>query len=133
MKKAILILVTAVLLVSCLNDDGPKYRLEFLPIESSITPETLTFGEVDTISVKYNLPNSCYSFNDLYYEVKDTTRIVAIRAAVQLDATCTQATIEKDFKFTFTVSQTQDYVFRFFKGFDADGEEIFDDVVIPVD
>lgn len=134
MKKVILILLTAVFLVSCLNDDDqPRFGLEFLPIKSAITPDTLTFGMIDTISIKYNLPNNCYSFNDLYYEVKDTARIVAVRAVVQLDAAnCSDIEIEKEFKLTVKASQKQDYVFRFFKGFEADGKPIYEDIAVPV-
>ena len=132
MKKAILILVAAVFLASCLNDDKPKFGLEFLPVESAITPDTLLFGKIDTIKLKYNLPNNCYSLNDLYYEVKDSTRIVAIRASVQLDATCDETPIEQDFKFTVLASQRQDYIFRFFKGFDSENKPTYEDVVIPV-
>jgi|GEM_PF-5725948 len=132
MKKVILVIVAAVFLASCLNDDKPKFGLEFLPIESTITPDTLFFGKVDTIKLKYKLPNNCYSFNDLYYEQKDSTRTVAVRASVQLDVTCSDTSIEKDFKFTVMASQREDYVFRFFKGFNAAGESTFEDVVIPV-
>jgi len=132
MKKSILILLTATFLVSCLNDDSPKFGLEFLPIESAITPDTLTFGEIDTISIKYNLINSCYSFNDLYYEIQDTARVVAVRASVQLDVSCQEIITEKEFKFTVLASQRQDYLFRFFKGFDANGDSTFEEIAVPV-
>lgn len=119
---------------SCLNNenDTPNYTFEYLPIDSAITPASFTFGEIDTISVKYSLPNGCYSFDRIYYETKDTTRIVAVSAFVQLDADCTEMIIEEEKKFVVKASQEEDYVFKFFKGVDSNGDNIFEEVIVPV-
>ena len=119
---------------SCLNNDRevPNYRFEYLPIESVTIPESFTFGEIDTITLTYFLPNGCYSFDQIYYEEIDTTRIVAVSAVVELDMPCTEALIQEEAKFTIRATQQEDYLFKFFKGKDSIGTDIFEEVVVPV-
>ena len=134
MKKITLLLFGLLVVDSCQNNDNSalNYTFEYIPIDSAITPTSLTLGEIDTISVKYSLPNSCYSFDRMYYEYKDSTRIVAVTALVKLDETCTQAIVQEEHKFTIRASQEQDYIFKFYKGKDSNGENIFEEVVVPV-
>lgn len=134
MKKITLLLIGLLVFYGCLNNDNdqPNYAFEYLPIDEAITPASFTFGQIDTITVKYSLPNGCYSFNQIYYETKDTTRIVAVTALVALDDVCTQAIIQEEKKIAVMASQREDYVFKFYKGKDANGENIFNEVVIPV-
>lgn len=134
MKKLALLLLASFLFYSCLdsNDNSINYRYDFLPIKEAKTPASFTFGEKDTIIVKYNLPNSCYSFQEVYYQSKDSTRTVAITAYVALDKSCDEVSVEEDAKIIVTASQKEDYIFKFFKGKDSNGDNIFDEVVIPV-
>lgn len=132
MKKAALLLIGIILFSSCLDADEPNYKYEFLKIDSAITPASFTYGEIDTIKIKYTLPNDCYYFDRLYYQYKDTTRTVAVTAAVSLNNTCEEIAMEEEYSFTVHAIQKEDYVFKFYKGKDADGESIFEDVVIPV-
>lgn len=134
MKKFTLLLIGLLVFSACLNNDNDKlnYSFEYLPIDEAITPASFTFGQIDTITVKYSLPNGCYHFNQIYYETKDTTRIVAISAFVELDAPCTLAIIQEEKKIPVKASQKEDYVFKFYKGKDANGENIFEEVVVPV-
>ena len=87
MKKWWLLFTGLVVFYSCLDNDqegpnyflnkvsdDPNYRYEYLPIDSAITPESFTFGETDTITMAYSLPNGCYSFDQIYNEVKGTTQ-----------------------------------------------------------
>lgn len=134
MKKITLLLLGLLIFNSCLNNDNdtPNYTFEYLPIDSAITPASFTYGAIDTITVKYTLPNGCYSFDRIYYETKDTTRIVAITAFVELDENCTEALIQEEKKFAVKASQEEDYVFKFFKGIDSNGDNIFEEVIVPV-
>jgi hypothetical protein len=132
MKKIVLLLMSVILFSSCIDDDGPKYAYEILTIDEATVPESFTFGESYDVTVKYTLPNSCYSFHSLYYEYQDTTRVVAINALVRTDINCTEEAIERDYTFEVNVTQQEDYVFKFWKGEDADGENIFEEVVVPV-
>lgn len=134
MKKFTLLLFGLLVFSACLNSDNDdlNYTFEYLPIDEAITPASFTLGQIDTITVKYSLPNGCYSFNQIYYETRDTTRIVAVTALLALDEVCTQALIQEERKIPVMASQTEDYVFKFYKGKDANGENIFDEVVVPV-
>lgn len=133
MKKISLLLSSLFLFYACLNnDDNSNFTYEYLPIDEAITPASFTFGEVDTITVKYSLPNGCYSFNNLYYEYQDTTRVVAITALVALDRVCTEAIIQEEYKFPVRANQQEDYLFKFWKGRDSQGNSMYEEVLIPV-
>jgi hypothetical protein len=134
MKKSILLLIGLLVFYSCLNNDNdiPNYTYRYLPIDSAITPASFTLGEIDTITVKYSLPNDCYSFDRIHYETKDTTRIVAVSASVLLEVDCAEKIIQEEKKFAVKASQEEDYVFKFYKGEDSNGENIFEEVIVPV-
>ena len=132
MKKIIFTLLAVVTLSSCLNEDIPKYQHKVLSIDEAITPVSFKFGEVDTIKVKYTLPNGCHQFRSLYYQHKDTIRIVAINIIENLETNCTQATIEKEYKFPVKATQKEAYLFKFWKGKDTDGKDVFEEKVVPV-
>ncbi|WP_299666925.1 hypothetical protein [uncultured Polaribacter sp.] len=132
MKKLAFLTLGVILFSSCLNDDTPNFTYGFVAIDEATTPTSFTYGEKDTIYLKYTLPNSCYHFNDVYYEYEDTTRIVAVRAFIDLDVECIEEEIEKEYELIVNVTQEEDYLFKFYKGKDIDGENIFEEVVIPV-
>lgn len=132
MKKIVLLLIGILVLSSCLNNDEPNYKYEFLKVDSAETPDSFTFGEKDTIKIKYTLLNDCYSFNHLYYQPEDTTRVVAVTALVTLDGACAEIAKQEEYSFVVEANQKEDYIFKFFKGKDADDVSIFDEVIIPV-
>ncbi|MGB0879820.1 MAG: hypothetical protein ACPGTO_04575 [Polaribacter sp.] len=132
MKKFSLLLCSLFLFYSCLNNPDPDFTYEYLPIDEAITPVSFTFGQVDTIKLKYSLPDGCHSFDDLYYESQNTTRVVAITAFVVLGRDCAQETIQEEYKFTIRATQQEDYLFKFWKGKDSQGNNIYEEVVIPV-
>ena len=134
MKKIVLLLFGLLVFYSCLNDDNdqPNYAYEYLPIDEALTPESFTYGELDTITVKYSLPSSCYSFYQVFYETLDSTRTVAVTAIVDLDVQCTQATVQEEKKIVVKASQREDYIFKFFKGKDSNNENVFEEVIVPV-
>lgn len=129
MKKVIFIF-SLLFLVSCTADD--EFQLHLLTIDEAVTPASLTSGDVEFITVKYTLPSPCYSFYNLYYEYQGTSRIVAIRALEDLSTACAQTTVEAEYTFPLQVSQTEDYTFKFWKGKDSNGEDIFEEIVVPV-
>lgn len=134
--KKIILLACIVLLYSCLNSDNDfsSFQYEFVKIDEAITPSSFTYGEIDSITVKYTFPNSCYSFYDLHYEKENNSRVVAITALVNIaDSTvCSQATIEKEYTFAVHVLQEEDYIFKFWKGKNSNGDNLFEEIVIPV-
>lgn len=134
MKKVILIFASLFLFYSCLNNDDNRinFTYELLPIDAVTAPASFTFGEKDTLKLKYSLKNGCSSFDGIHYEYQDTTRIVAVRALVALNDICTQEIIQNDYNLIVTATQEEDYVFKFYKGKDNNGENIFEEVVVPV-
>ena len=131
MKKFALIFFIA-FLASCSVKDENNSVLKLLPIDEAITPQKFTLGTTDTITIKYSLPSGCHYFHSLYYQYQDTTRIVAIRALENLDLNCTQALFQKELKFPVKVLQREDYVFKFWKGKDANGKDLFEEKIVPV-
>jgi len=131
-KNLTVLCLGIVLFSSCLGDNDPNFTFETLPIDEAIVPASFTFGEQDTIAIKYSLKNSCYSFDNLYYEYQDTTRIVAVRAYVSLDKACVETVTQVAYKFAVNVTQEEDYVFKFWKGTDTTGENIFEEFIVSV-
>tara|TARA_B110000503_G_scaffold138819_1_gene225757 strand:+ start:633 stop:1034 length:402 start_codon:yes stop_codon:yes gene_type:complete len=132
MKKILLVVFTSIVLLSCSDNDVIDFEYTFVPIDEVTAPVSFTFGETDTLKLKYTLPNSCYHFNDVYYQYRDSTRIVAISAIKELDTYCTESLITAEFNLLVTARQEEDYLFKFWIGKDSDGENIFEEVIVPV-
>jgi hypothetical protein len=132
MKKILLVVFTSIILLSCSNNESINFEYTFVPITEIIAPVSFTFGETDTLKLKYKLPNGCYHFNDVYYEYKDSTRIVAISAIRELNTYCTEAIITEEYALLVTAKQEEDYLFKFWKGTVNNGENIFEEVIVPV-
>lgn len=130
MKKLALIILT--LIITSCSVDEPNYKFTLLPIKESTVPQSFKFGETATIEVTYDIPNGCYGFHSLYYQYDNTSRIVAIRAIVNTETVCNQTTIEKKYKFPVKISQREDYLFKFWKGKDNNGKDIFEEKEVPV-
>ncbi|KAB1160398.1 hypothetical protein F7018_00550 [Tenacibaculum aiptasiae] len=130
MKKLTLIIFT-IILASC-SVDEPNYQFKLLTIKEATVPQFFKFGEIDTIKVTYELPNSCHSFHSLYYQYQGTTRVVAIRSVETFLEDCSQTAIERELKFPVQITQKEDYLFKFWKGKDNKGEDIFEEKLVPV-
>ncbi|PID68873.1 MAG: hypothetical protein CSA39_02635 [Flavobacteriales bacterium] len=133
MKRVITVVLLTLTLVSCsLDSDNDNIVVVVLPVKSYEVPEFFNYGETHALKVTYDLPDGCHSFYRLYYQQQDTARVVAIEALKNLDATCTEQIIEKEHEFNVSVSQREDYLFKFWKGKDSNNEDIFEEVTIPV-
>jgi len=133
MKKIALLFIAMFALGACsLGDDGPKYTLEVLPVESYVLPESFGFGETYPITIRYKRPTNCYAFEGFYYEKNGNDRIVGITARKQEGSDCAadDSVYEATFNFTCTVHGS--YRFRFYKGDNTDGTPIFEDVEVQV-
>lgn len=134
MKKIVLFLVVITSLLSCsLNDDSPTYTYEVLPVDSYVVPASFTLGQTYEIKLKYQKPTVCHIYQGIYYEKNLNTRTIAIQTAVEKNQVCTmQLPPLSEVSFNFIVSNTGSYIFKFYKGEDATGKEIFEDVEVPV-
>jgi len=133
-KKSLIITIVIFTLFSCsIDDDSSNLSIETLPIKEAIVPTEFIFGESYTLKVIYDLPSGCHSFYDLFYQYEGTARIVAINSIVDNNQTgCTLALIEKEYTFIVNVRQQEDYTFKFWKGTDGNGDDIFEEIVVPV-
>jgi len=133
-KKVLVTMLVAVTLISCKlgDNDDANFELKSLPIEEAVVPAEFEFGMSYTIKVEYDLPNGCHSFYDLYYQQEGTSRIIAISSLVDTKAACTEALIRKEHEFVVNVAQREDYTFKFWKGEDNNGNNIYEDVIVPV-
>ena len=134
MKKIVLFLVVITSLLSCsLNDDSPTYTYEVLPVDSYVMPASFTLGQTYEIKLKYQKPTSCHIYQGIYYEKNLNTRTIAVQTAVKKNQVCTMEIPPiSEVSFNFMVSNTGSYIFKFYKGKDSAGKDIFEEVEIPV-
>ena len=135
MKKLIALSLALVLLVSCSidNENGSNYSFEILPVESVDIPSEFTLGETYPITVTYLKPSSCHLFKEFYYSKNLNERTVAPITIVYEDNNCeTLDTITEDATFNFIVTGNGSYIFKFWQGEDANGEEQYLTIEVPV-
>jgi hypothetical protein len=135
MKRIILLLVTVTTFLSCsINDDyKDNYQYEVLAIESYTLPESFQLGKTYEIKLKYQKPTACHLYQGIYYAKDLNTRTIAIQAAVKTNETCTtEVPAESEVSFNFSVTNTGSYIFKFYKGKDIDGKDLFEEVEIQV-
>lgn len=135
MKRLFLLCVLALSFTSCSidRDDSSDFYYEILPIESVDIPDEFTLGETYAIHLKYLRPSTCYAFNDFYYTSEANQRTVAIINTVYPNAACETLDNEMvDVSFNFIVNNTGTYVFRFWQGEDANGNDTYYIVEVPV-
>lgn len=134
MKKIVLFLVAITSILSCsLEDDNPTYTYQVLPIESYVVPASFTLGQTYEIKLKYQKPTVCHIYQGIYYDKNLNTRTIAVQAAAQDNQICTmQVPPLSEVSFNFIVTSNGSYIFKFYKGKDAAGKDIFEEVEIPV-
>ncbi|GIZ08069.1 membrane lipoprotein lipid attachment site-containing protein [Flavobacterium sp. UMI-01] len=134
MKKILFLLVAMIAFTGCtLDDNNDTYTYSILPVESYELPETFTLGETYEIKLKYQKPTGCHLFQGIYYSKELNTRTVAIQTAVKDNEVCTaEVPALSETSFNFLVTNTGSYIFKFYKGKDTDGENIFEEVEIQV-
>ena len=134
MKKIVLFIVLITSFLGCsIDDDNTSYTYDVLPVDSYVVPASFTLGETYEIKLKYQKPTSCHIYQGIYYDKNLNTRTIAIQTAVQNNQVCTQQIPPlSEVSFNFMVNNTGSYIFKFYKGEDASGKDIFEEVEIPV-
>ena len=132
-KKLLIATLVIFTFYSCdVGDDNNNFEIKTLVIKEAVVPTEFEFGNSYTLKVVYDLPNGCHSFYDLFYQYDGPSRIVAVNSLVNLNLECTEALIEEEHNFIVNVTQEEDYTFRFWKGKDNNGNDIFEDIIVPV-
>ncbi len=134
MKKIIVFTVLITSLLSCsVDNNNASYTYSVLPVTSFTVPTSFTLGSTYEIKLKYQKPTSCHLYQGIYYDKNLNTRTIAIQTAVLDHQTCTQELPPlSEASFNFMVTNTGSYIFKFYKGKDASGKDIFESVEIPV-
>lgn len=135
LKIALLSFVIALSFNSCsIDDNAPNYSFEVIPVESFTVPDSFETGGLYTITLQYRMPTNCHIYSGIYYEKSSDTRVIGITSQVPTGAVCNTAVPElrtATFQFECTPGY-QHYVFKFYKGKDDQGNNIFEEVTIPV-
>lgn len=104
-----------------------------LPLSSIDLPDNFVLGETYTIDFQYTLPSECYYYESLDYSVVNSTEIIlAVEVYVDLESSCDQAEKEGENSFVITIDHNQDYKFKLWKGTNAQGDDVFEDFIVPV-
>lgn len=132
MKKLFTLLIIATL-VSCSLDDGTNFHYELLPVHSVTLPTEFKRDSLYEIPFKYNRPSTCYGFDNFYYYREANIRTIAINAVVVEQTNCeTPTTNPVTVKLNFIPTTEDSYIFKIWKGKDANGQNIFEQKEIPV-
>lgn len=134
MKKIVLFIVLITSFLGCsIDDNNISYTYDVLPVDSYVVPTSFTLGETYEIKLKYQKPTSCHLYQGIYYDKNLNTRTIAIQTAVQNNQACTlQIPPISEVSFNFMVNNNGSYIFKFYKGKNTSGEDIFESVEIPV-
>jgi len=136
MRKALLTVLCIVTLplASCnLENDNVIFHFVPLQIVSAELPESFTLNQAYQIRVTYIKPNNCTFFDGFEISEPDTTvrNVVAIGSEFEQQQ-CAEVIEEVETTFSFTVLYSEDYLFRFWTGENADGEQQYLEIEVPV-
>ncbi|AUP77358.1 hypothetical protein [Flavivirga eckloniae] len=130
----IMMVALAISVSSCSNDDDDHdYHLEYVNVTSAELPGEFNHGSIYQIKVTIELPNSCYFYYDQYdYIYKGNTRLIYPIAHVDDGISCNLNITETTFSIPVQALQYEPYIFKFYQGKDADGEDMFLTIEVPV-
>ena len=135
MKKILSLLVLFFIFNACSTDNGNNFSFELLPITTVDIPTEFTLGQTYPITVHYNRPTTCHYFNNLFYDKYLNTRTIAVESAVEERNNChdlSAADAADSYTFNFYVTSNGSYIFKFYQGKDANGNDIFLQYEVPV-
>lgn len=126
MKKAILFSIFLGLLVSCnKNDDNYQNSVELLPVAKAEMPATFAKDSTSEIPVKFLRPTTCHIFDGFYYQKESNQRIVAIYSEQIEQSNCVTPLDTSIQVLNFKPRDTGMYHFKFWKGKDNTGTNVF--------
>ncbi|WP_445718571.1 hypothetical protein [Flavobacterium sp.] len=132
MKKLVLLVSLLFLFNSCQLDEN-NFTVEILPVHTVEIPSEFVLGEVYQITMEYYRPSNCHSPYGVYYEKDLNTRTCAVQNLVEERSNCAPVeNILVQETFNFHVTNTGNYVFKFWTGTDDQGNDTFIIHDIPV-
>ena len=130
----IMIVALSVSVTSCNdNDDYHDYHLEYIGVTSADLPEEFVYGQTYRINFTAELPNSCYfNYNQYDYIYEGTSRLIYPIAHVDDGVACTPNIRETTYSIPVQALQEETYIFKFYQGEDANGQDMFLTIEVPV-
>jgi hypothetical protein len=135
MKYFITLFMAVSLLYGCSDDDDNDhdYHLEYVNVTSADLPDEFIYGNTYRINVTIELPNSCYYFYNQYdYFYEGNSRLIYPIGHVDDGVACTPNITETTFSIPVQALQNETYIFKFYQGEDADGQDLFLTIEVPV-
>lgn len=135
MKKLLALSLALILCASCSldNENSSNYSFEILPVESVDIPSEFTLGETYTITVSYFKPSTCHHFNEFYYSKELNQRTIApINIVYENDKCEILDNVLEEATFNFIVTSNGSYIFKFWQGKDANGDDQYLIIEVPV-
>jgi hypothetical protein len=134
--KFMSIFIMLVIFSGCNDDDQNNYHdyhLEYIGVIDAEVPDEFNYGSTYRIDVTIELPNSCYYYYDQYeYFYEGTSRLIYPIAHVDDGVACAPDIRTTTFSIPVQVLQSEPYIFKFYQGEDADGQDIFLTIEVPV-
>jgi hypothetical protein len=132
MKKLILLLSLLFVLNSC-DKDETSYSVVALPVESVVIPSAFDLGETYAITMKYYRPTNCHSDYGIFYDKDLNIRTCAVKNVLENRNNCSEIqNVLVEETFNFYVTNTGNYIFKFWTGEDANGNDTFLEYDVPV-
>lgn len=134
-KIFVTLVLTVVMFQSCSlsDDDTINVQYELLPVEEAFLPTEMTVNEIYEITVSFILPTDCHAYNDIYYSKVDFERTVAIVSAYFANnEPCETQTAIFETNFNFKPLNSGTYTFKFWKGTDDSGTDLYEEVLVEV-
>lgn len=136
MKHFITLFLVVSLFYGCNDDDDNNdhdYHYEYVNVVSADLPDEFIYGRTYRINVTIELPNSCYFFYNQYdYFYEGTSRLIYPIAHVDDGVSCTENITETTFSIPVQVLQNETYIFKFYQGEDANGQDMYLTIEVPV-
>ncbi|WP_055444056.1 hypothetical protein [Lacinutrix himadriensis] len=116
MKKILVVLLFIIFSSCSVTDDIPRIQTAFLPIESVSMPDAYRINQTYTISLVYNKPSTCHTFNGIYSHVNGNENTIAIVSDVHTNNNCQEIITEAEASFDFEPTELGTYIFKFWHG-----------------
>ena len=136
MKQYLLLFLAIITFISCSDDDDYNehdYHLEYTSVIRADVPDEFVFGKTYLIDVTIELQNGCYYHYGQYdYRYEGTSRLIYPIVHIDDNVSCTLNITETTFSIRVQALQSEPYIFKFYQGEDADGQDIFLTIEVPV-
>ena len=133
MRKIIFTLLPFILFSCSLEDNSLDTYFELVPVESAVVPDEFVLGNLHLITLTYIRQTTCHAFNDIYFVADSNERTVAVTNIVyDSNGNCEEISDELETSFNFRATELGSYIFKFWKGKDDDGEDLYLTVEVPV-